>query len=79
MNNRVAMWQRCTMHFTRAHLVEMIPGGVEAWMWMVLIRILVSIRNSLLASPHAPHMCQMQFCTLLFDPFREVSPALLLQ
>ena len=60
----VAMWQMCTMRFTRAHLVEMIPGGVDAWMWMVLIRILVSIRNSLLASSPASHMCQMQKCTL---------------
>jgi hypothetical protein len=63
MDDRVAMWQRCTMHFTRAHLVGMIPGNVDAWMWMVLIRILVSIRNSLLARLMPPRMCQMQKCT----------------
>jgi hypothetical protein len=28
----VAMWQRCTMPIIRAHLVELIRGGVEAWM-----------------------------------------------
>lgn len=64
MDSLVTMWQRCTMHFTRAHLVEMIHGGVDAWMWMVLIRILVSIRNSLLASSLPSRMCQMQKCTL---------------
>lgn len=42
--------------------MEMIPGGVDVWMWMVLIRILVSIRNSLLASSLPSRMCQMQKC-----------------
>jgi hypothetical protein len=58
----------------------MIPGGVDAWMWMVLIRILVSIRNSLLASflPSRVHVSDAEVHPF-FGLFRAMSSALHLQ